>query len=64
MTKKAVPADDRTQINVRLDAEMIARVDEQRIALHHTSGNIPTRSDIVRIALEKYLPPAPRARKT
>ena len=46
---------DRPQVNVRLDDDMIRLVDAKRIALQREVGTIPTRSDVVRIALEKYL---------
>lgn len=46
---------DRMQINVRLDDELISLLDEKRIELQRELGTIPTRSDVVRIALEKYL---------
>ena len=46
---------DRIQINVRLDNEIIGLLDEKRIELQKELGRIPTRSDVVRIALEKYL---------
>lgn len=46
---------DRIQINVRLDNEMIGLLDEKRIEFQKELGTIPTRSDVVRIALEKYL---------
>jgi hypothetical protein len=46
---------DRIQINVRLDNELIGLLDEKRIEFQKELGTIPTRSDVVRIALEKYL---------
>lgn len=46
---------DRIQINVRLDNELISLLDEKRIEFQKELGTIPTRSDVVRIALEKYL---------
>jgi hypothetical protein len=46
---------DRPQVNVRLDDEMIRLVDAKRVALQQELGTIPTRSEVVRIALEKYL---------
>ena len=53
--KKTDP--DRPQVNVRLDDEMIRLVDAKRVALQQELGTIPTRSEVVRIALEKYLRP-------
>jgi len=46
---------ERGQVNVRLDAELIRLLDAKRIALQLEIGTIPTRSDVVRIALEHYL---------
>jgi len=46
---------DRLQVNVRLDDEMIRLVDAKRIELQPELGKIPTRSEVVRIALERYL---------
>lgn len=46
---------DRVQINVRLDDEFISLLDEKRIELKKELGTIPTRSDVVRMALERYL---------
>lgn len=43
------------QVNVRLDAELAARIDEKRTELQKQMGRIPTRSEVVRRALEKYL---------
>lgn len=51
--KKTDP--DRPQVNVRLDDEMIRLVDAKRVALQQELGTIPTRSEVVRIALERYL---------
>ena len=46
---------ERPQVNVRLDQEIIRLLDEKRIALRRELGVIPTRSEVVRIALEHYL---------
>lgn len=46
---------DRMQVNVRLDSELAARIDEKRTELQKQMGRIPTRSEVVRFALEKYL---------
>lgn len=46
---------DRMQVNVRLDANLAARIDEKRTELQKQLGRIPTRSDVVRLALDKYL---------
>ncbi|HKT31011.1 MAG TPA: ribbon-helix-helix protein, CopG family [Gammaproteobacteria bacterium] len=54
---------DRMQVNVRLDAELAARIDEKRTELQKQVGRIPTRSEVVRIALDKYLGKVPRKPK-
>lgn len=46
---------DRMQVNVLLDADLAARLDEKRIALQKQTGRIPSRSEIMRLALELYL---------
>lgn len=45
----------RIQVNVRLDAEIAKRIDEKRTQLQKELGRIPTRSDVIRLALDKYL---------
>ena len=45
----------RLQVNVRLDAEIAKRIDEKRTQLQKELGRIPTRSDVMRMALDKYL---------
>lgn len=44
------------QINVRLSAEEIARLDQKRIDLQADLGKIPSRGEVVRMALEAFLP--------
>jgi len=51
---------DRMQINVRLDAELATRIDEKRTQLQKELGRIPTRSEVVRMALERFLGKEPR----
>lgn len=46
---------ERQQINVRLEPELTRRIDEKRAEHQRETGRIPSRSDIVRLALEKYL---------
>lgn len=46
---------DRIQVNVRVDGDLIKLLDEKRIALLAKLGAIPSRSEVVRIALEEYL---------
>ena len=45
----------RAQINVRLSPELIEQLDRKRIELQPKLGKIPTRSDVMRLALEAYL---------
>ena len=46
---------DRIQINVRVDSALIKLLDEKRTELLGQMGIIPSRSEVVRIALEEYL---------
>ena len=46
---------DKLQVNVRLSPELLDGVDRKRIELQPVLGKIPTRSDVVRYALEKFL---------
>jgi len=46
---------ERQQVNVRLDLDLADRIDKKRIELTETLGHIPTRSDIIRMALEEFL---------
>jgi hypothetical protein len=45
----------RTQLNVRVSVELEKAIDAKRVQLLETLGTIPTRSDILRMALEAYL---------
>ena len=45
----------RTQLNVRVSEELERAIDEKRIELRSTLGSIPSRSDVLRLALESYL---------
>lgn len=40
---------------VRLDESILKAIDRKRMELAEQTGEIPTRSDVVRIALETYL---------
>lgn len=51
---------DRHQVNVRVDDELIRLLDAKRVELLSEMGAIPTRSDVVRIALERFLRAAQR----
>lgn len=46
---------DRLQINVRLPPELMELLDKKRVELMETTGKIPSRSDVVRLALEAFL---------
>lgn len=46
---------ERIQVNVRLDGDLIRLLDERRTELLSQLGSIPSRSEVVRIALEEYL---------
>ena len=46
---------ERIQINVRVDGALIKLLDEKRTELLGQMGAIPSRSEVVRIALEEYL---------
>lgn len=43
------------QVNIRLDDATLARIDQCRTELRQSFPNIPTRSDVVRMALEEFL---------
>lgn len=45
----------RTQLNVRISERLERAIDEKRIELRETLGSIPSRSDVLRMALEAYL---------
>ncbi|WP_031407418.1 ribbon-helix-helix protein, CopG family [Thiomonas sp. FB-Cd] len=46
---------DRLQINVRLPPGLMELLDKKRIDLLPEMGKIPSRSDVVRLALDAYL---------
>ena len=45
----------RAQLNVRVSDLLEQAIDKKRIELSATLGSIPSRSDVVRFALESYL---------
>lgn len=51
----SISAQSRTQLNVRVSEELERAIDEKRVSLRAQLGTIPTRSDILRFALESYL---------
>jgi metal-responsive CopG/Arc/MetJ family transcriptional regulator len=46
---------ERIQVNVRVDGDLIKLLDEKRIELLKDLGSIPSRSEVIRMALEAYL---------
>jgi metal-responsive CopG/Arc/MetJ family transcriptional regulator len=46
---------DRAQVNVRVEPELLKLLDEKRTQLLAELGSIPSRSDVIRMALESYL---------
>lgn len=46
---------ERVQLNVRLEAEMVKRIDRKRVALMAVLGSIPSRSEVLRLALDQFL---------
>lgn len=55
MVDKATNAVERIQVNVRVDGDLIRLLDEKRTELLSELGAIPSRSDVVRMALENFL---------
>ncbi len=45
---------ERNQINLRMSETLRKLIDGKRIALSESLGTIPSRSDILRLALEMY----------
>lgn len=43
------------QVNIRLDDETLEQIDEYRFKERYARGTIPTRSDIVREAIDAFL---------
>ncbi len=46
---------ERSLLNLRISEQLAKLIDAKRIELSVTMGSIPSRSDILRFALEKYL---------
>ena len=53
-TKKSSSAGQR-QIAIRLDDQTFIKIDNKRVQLSEELGNIPSRSEVVRLALDAYL---------
>ncbi len=45
----------RTQLNLRVSEQLERAIDEKRIQLRASLGTIPSRSDVLRLALAAYL---------
>jgi Arc/MetJ-type ribon-helix-helix transcriptional regulator len=45
---------ERNQLNIRMSETLRKLIDAKRIELSSTLGNIPSRSDVLRYALEMY----------
>lgn len=45
----------RAQLNLRVSEQLERAIDEKRIELRSSLGTIPTRSDVLRLALTAYL---------
>jgi hypothetical protein len=46
---------ERSQLNLRISEELGRLIDAKRIELSETMGTIPSRSDVLRMALAQYL---------
>jgi hypothetical protein len=47
--------EDRVQVNVRISEDLADQLDAKRVDLQKKLGKIPTRSQVVRMALEEFL---------
>jgi hypothetical protein len=45
----------RTQLNLRVSEQLERAIDEKRVELHASLGTIPSRSEVLRLALAAYL---------
>jgi hypothetical protein len=54
-SKKTSNPSERIQVNVRVDGDLIRLLDEKRTDLLSKRGTIPSRSEVVRMALEGFL---------
>jgi hypothetical protein len=55
--------DSRNQINVRLSEEQIKAIDKKRVETQRETGVIPTRSDVLRLALDAFVLPQKTTKK-
>ena len=49
------PKTHQRQVNIRLDDDTLAQIDDCRTQLRGSLPNIPSRSDVVRMAIEEFL---------
>lgn len=54
---------DKSQINVRVEAELLDRIDRKRIVLQRELNRIPTRSEVIRLALDEFLEETPSKKR-
>ena len=50
-----MPSMERSQLNLRISDELGKAIDAKRIELAGKLGTIPSRSDVLRLALEQFL---------
>ena len=50
-----LPSTERNQVNLRMSDDLRIAIDAKRMELAGSKGSIPTRSDVLRIALARYL---------
>lgn len=50
-----MPHMERSQLNLRISDQLGKLIDAKRIELSKTQSNIPSRSDVLRLALAQYL---------
>ncbi len=50
-----LPSTERNQVNLRMSDDLRLAIDAKRIELAGSRGSIPTRSDVLRIALAQFL---------
>lgn len=48
-------AEDKAQINVRVDSSLLEQIDQKRVELRKSLGKIPSRSDVIRMAIEQFV---------
>lgn len=51
---------ERMQINMRIDKELAARIDKKRIDLASELQRIPTRTEVIKLALELFIGDGPK----